>query len=148
MACSTRLSCFLNPWGKFDSSKQLTKADFRFFPGVPSLSFAGGRLFSFANRWLKSLFLVFPVASYTLPPLFFMPLVLHPLPRTVKPSTGLKPPMHPKLAGFYLSNQFLRKLRDHLSLVVSILCYKCMGHSVCRGGASIAYNSPAFSYSS
>ena len=57
-------------------------------------------------------------------------------------------PMHPKLAGFYLPNQFLCKLRDHVALVVSILCYKCMGHSVCRGGASIAYNSTAFSYSS
>ena len=147
MACSTRLSCFLHPWGKFDSSKQLTKADFRFFPGVPSLSFAGGRLFSFVNRWLKSLFLVFPVASYALLPLFFVPLVKPPAPDS-QAFNWVEAPMHPKLAGFYLSNQFLRKLRDHLALVVSILCYKCMGHSVCRGGVSIAYNSPAFSYSS
>ena len=31
---------------KFDSSKQLTEADFRFFPGIPSLSFAGARVFT------------------------------------------------------------------------------------------------------
>ena len=148
MACSTRLSCFLHPWGKFDSSKQLTKADFRFFPGVPSLSFAGGRLFSFVNRWLKSLFLVFPVASYALPPLFFMPLVLHPLPQTVKPSTRLKPPCTPSWRVFIYLINFSANSGIISALVVSILCYKCMGHSVCRGGASIAYNSPAFSYSS
>ena len=142
MACSTRISCFLHPWGKFDSSKQLTKADFRFFPGVPSLSFAGGRLFSFVHRWLKSLFLVFPTATI-LHAFSFTP----PAPDS-HAFNWVEAPMHPKLAGFYLSNQFLRKLRDHLALVVSILCYKCMGHSVCRGGVSIAYNSPAFSYSS
>ena len=41
--------------GKFDSSKQLTKAEFRFFPWGTSLSFAGERLFSFVNGWSKSL---------------------------------------------------------------------------------------------
>ena len=78
--------------GKFDSSKQLTKAEFRFFPWGTSLSFAGERLFSFVNGWSKSLSLVFPLANYTLPPLFFMPSVLHLLPLTVKTSVGLKPP--------------------------------------------------------
>ena len=94
--------------GKFDSSKQLTKAEFRFFPWGTSLSFAGERLFSFVNGWSKSLSLVFSLANYTLPPLFFMPSVLHLLPLTVKTSIGLKPP--PQNRGFLLIINFSANL--------------------------------------
>ena len=148
MACSTRLSCFLHLRGKLDSSKQLTKADFRFFPW--------GTLIII--RWRKTVQFCEQVVEIPLPCIPCSKLcpttaILHafsftpPAPDS-QAFNWVEASMHPKLAGFYLSNQFLRKLRDHLALVVSILCYKCMGHSVCRGGASFAYTSPAFSYSS
>ena len=101
--------------GKFDSSMQLSKQSLGFFPWVPSLSFAGERLFSFVNGWSKSLSLVFPIANYAPPPLFFMSSVLHLLPLTVKPSIGLKPPTSKPRVFKY--NQFLCKLRGHLALI-------------------------------
>lgn len=89
---------------KFDSSKQLTKVQILgFFPGLPSLSFTGARLFSFVNRWLKSLDLpciprskLCPTATI-LQAFSFTP----PTPNSQAFNLGGSP--HLKLAGFYFN---------------------------------------------
>ena len=94
--------------GKFDSNMQLTKAEFRFFPLGTLVVIRWSKTIQFRERVVEIPLPCIPRSKNALPPLFFMPSVLHLLPLTVKPSIGLKPP--PQNRGFLLIINFSANL--------------------------------------
>ena len=135
MACFIRRTCYLFPRASLILASSLLKPIFGLFPGVPSSLFAGAKLFNFGNGWWKYPYHVFPAAGYARLHHAF----------SFTPSTPDSqafnwvptPSSDPQIFTYAL---FLRKLRDHLSLI-GIDPTLHAGHSFHRGGASFAYQS-------
>ena len=124
--------------GKFDSSKQLTKADFRVFPWGTVITIRWSKTIQFRERVVE-----IPLPCIPRSRLCPTTAIIHAFSFT--PSTPDSqafnwvptPSSDPQIFTYAL---FLRKLRDHLSLIgVDPKLYA--GHSFRRGRASFAYQS-------